>query len=78
LVIMTIARSHLSLAVSNGAPRMPDRRTESLERAYACQDMALRADNTEDRTALRGMATVWMILAQRTSPKPGFLTEPKN
>jgi hypothetical protein len=75
---MTTARRHLSLTVSNAAPGMPDRRTEALAKAYACQDMALRADNTEDRKALRGMTAVWMILAQRASPKPGLLTEPKN
>src|SRR4051812_12059574 len=63
------AGSHLSLAVSNGRSRTPDRRTGCLAKAYACGDMALRADDADDRKKLRAMATVWLILAQREAPK---------
>jgi hypothetical protein len=59
---------HLSLAVSHGRPRTQDRRTACLAQAYACRDMAQRADNAEDKKTLRGMTTVWMILAQRETP----------
>jgi hypothetical protein len=65
---MNVAGHHLSLAVSNSRLTTPDRRTACLAQAYACADMALRADNAEDKKALRGMTTVWMILAQRDAP----------
>ena len=66
-VHLSIMRHHLSLVVSNDRPKAPDRRTEYLSHAYACHDMALRADDVEDRTALRGMTAIWLILAQRTA-----------
>ena len=65
---MNVARHHLSLATSNSRSRTPDRRTGCLAQAYACGDMAMRADNAEDKKALRGMTAVWLILAQREAP----------
>jgi len=65
---MNAARHRLALAVSNDRAKAPDRRTNCLAQAYACADMAARADDAEDKKALRGMTTVWMILAQRDAP----------
>jgi hypothetical protein len=77
---MNVAGRHLSLAVSHGRPRTADRRTGYLAQAYACADMALRADDAEDKKALRGMTTVWMILAQRaasTRAAPKLVGDPR-
>jgi hypothetical protein len=76
---MNVAGHHLSLAVSHGRPRTPDRRTACLAQAYACRDMALRADDADDKKTLRGMTTVWLILAQREAPAgaaPMLLRDP--
>ena len=42
-----------------------DRRAAYLAQAYACQDMALRADDAGDRCALRAMTLIWEALAER-------------
>jgi hypothetical protein len=62
------AGHHVSLAASNSRPAAPDRRTGCLAQAYACGDMAMRADNADDRKKLRAMAAVWYVLAQRDAP----------
>jgi hypothetical protein len=68
VAIMNITRHRLALAVSNRRVKAVDRRTNCLAQAYACADMALRADDAEDKKALGGMTTVWFILAQRDPP----------
>ena len=44
-------------------------RTEYLARAYACDDMALSAQDAADRCALRAMSVLWQALAQRAAAK---------
>jgi hypothetical protein len=68
------AGRHLSLAVSNDRKSVADRRTEYLARAYACGDMALRADDAADKTMLHAMALVWRVLARREPLRGTALT----
>jgi hypothetical protein len=42
-----------------------DRRSAYLAQAYACQDMALQAEDAGDRCALRAMTLIWEALAER-------------
>ena len=65
---MNAARHRLALAVSNDRAKAPDRRTNCLAQAYACADMAAHAADAEDKKALCGMTTVWLMLAQRDAP----------
>jgi len=45
--------------------RVSGRRTEYLGYAYACHDMALSAQDAQDRRTLHAMAILWQALAQR-------------
>jgi hypothetical protein len=49
------------------APGRParDRRAACLAQAYACHDMALAAEDADDKRALHAMTLVWQILARR-------------
>jgi hypothetical protein len=53
------------LAARSSRRHAAQRRTAYLAHAYACQEMALRADDPADADALRAMTLVWQVLAER-------------
>ena len=66
-------RGHLSLIVSQERTNPVRLRAEYLRYHAACLDMLHRTDDARDRAWLRGMARLWLMLADRATLRFGVL-----